>query len=273
MSHWRSLPLGKRTVILGVIDIAPIRALPTGGDLRLVVEQGKRLVDSGADCLSVCVGTAGRDRAATLRWVWPAVEALRSTIEIPLQADVASADDAMAVLASGASIIRDISGARNSRVAEIAATSGAALILDCRADEWETHGPSGAIGMAAGHMIMHAEAAGMPPDAIWLELWHTAREPAPFHPAIAKRLDQLVEPGYRVVFDPRLRALPGDPPPDPAVVDDGWEGPAALLSLAIAAGIHVARVHDVGRMARVVRMADAIVNATYPRFPDADARC
>jgi dihydropteroate synthase len=38
----------------------------------------------------------------------------------------------------------------------------------------------------------------------------------------------------------------------------GWEGTAAAVALAIAGGADVVRVHDVTRLARVVRMADAI---------------
>src|SRR5204863_532122 len=37
----------------------------------------------------------------------------------------------------------------------------------------------------------------------------------------------------------------------------GWEGTAAAVALAIAGGADIVRVHDVARLARVVRMAEA----------------
>jgi 2-amino-4-hydroxy-6-hydroxymethyldihydropteridine diphosphokinase len=43
----------------------------------------------------------------------------------------------------------------------------------------------------------------------------------------------------------------------------GWEGTAAAVALAIAGGADIVRVHDVARLARVVRMADAIVRTQH----------
>ncbi|HZC77672.1 MAG TPA: dihydropteroate synthase, partial [Ktedonobacterales bacterium] len=42
-------------------------------------------------------------------------------------------------------------------------------------------------------------------------------------------------------------------------VDDRVEGTAATVALAIAQGAEMVRVHDVRQMARVARMADAVV--------------
>jgi dihydropteroate synthase len=41
--------------------------------------------------------------------------------------------------------------------------------------------------------------------------------------------------------------------------DDRVEGTAATVALGIAAGADVVRVHDVAHMARVLRVADAII--------------
>ncbi|MCK4597854.1 dihydropteroate synthase, partial [bacterium] len=41
-------------------------------------------------------------------------------------------------------------------------------------------------------------------------------------------------------------------------VDDRLEGSAAAVTLAVAGGAHILRVHDVGAMSRVARMAHAI---------------
>jgi dihydropteroate synthase len=48
--------------------------------------------------------------------------------------------------------------------------------------------------------------------------------------------------------------------------DDRLEGTAATVSLAIAGGADIVRVHDVRAMARVARMTDAVVRGA-PREP------
>ncbi|MDP9325837.1 MAG: dihydropteroate synthase, partial [Candidatus Dormibacteraeota bacterium] len=47
-------------------------------------------------------------------------------------------------------------------------------------------------------------------------------------------------------------------------VGDRVEGTAATVALAIASGVDMVRVHDVGAMVRVARMADAIVRQPAP---------
>ena len=42
-------------------------------------------------------------------------------------------------------------------------------------------------------------------------------------------------------------------------VEEREEGTAATISLAISNGAHIVRVHDVGKMKRVVKMVDAIL--------------
>ena len=50
-------------------------------------------------------------------------------------------------------------------------------------------------------------------------------------------------------------------------VEDRLEGTAATVALAIAQGADIVRVHDVRQMARVARMADAVVRG----WPEAQA--
>jgi dihydropteroate synthase len=53
-------------------------------------------------------------------------------------------------------------------------------------------------------------------------------------------------------------------------VEERLEGTAATVALAIAAGADIVRVHDVKEMARVARMADAVVRGwTKPQETEA----
>jgi len=46
-------------------------------------------------------------------------------------------------------------------------------------------------------------------------------------------------------------------------VDERLEGTAAIVALAIAGGVDLVRVHDVGAMVRVARMSDAVVRGGW----------
>jgi dihydropteroate synthase len=101
-----------------------------------------------------------------------------------------------------------------------------------------------------------AIAAGIPREAVWLDpgLGFGIRPATSL--ALVRDLHRISALGHPVVVGPsrkgfieRVLATP---------VRDDWEGAAALVSLAIAHGAQVVRVHDVRRLARVVRMADAI---------------
>ena len=144
-ADWRSLPLGQRTVIFGVVDVSEHRVGQT--DLDAVVEQGRNLIRAGADALDVSLGgfdlgTSPVQRDECALRVLSAVEALRATVLVPLAADVIADDHARAVLTGGASVVRYRSPPASSRVAEVAATAGAALILGYRTGDEEHASPT-----------------------------------------------------------------------------------------------------------------------------------
>ena len=71
------------------------------------------------------------------------------------------------------------------------------------------------------------------------------------------RLDEIKALGYPLLVGPSRKSFIGytlDLPPD-----ERLEGTAAAVALCIDRGADIVRVHDVGVMARVVRMTDAIV--------------
>jgi dihydropteroate synthase len=64
-----------------------------------------------------------------------------------------------------------------------------------------------------------------------------------------------------------LGTLLGDAPPEQRL-----EGTAATVALAIAAGADIVRVHDVKEMAKVARVADAIVRVQHAPPPGSEHR-
>ena len=76
-----------------------------------------------------------------------------------------------------------------------------------------------------------------------------------------RRLDELKVLGLPILLGTSRKSTIGKVLGLP--VDDRVEGTAATVALGIAAGADIVRVHDVAPMARVARMADAIVRGTW----------
>src|ERR1700758_4255535 len=90
----RSLELGKRTLIMGIVNVTP-DSFSDGGrflDPGAAVAQAKRLIDQGADILdiggeSTRPGAAPVDAAEEIARVVPVIEAVRASSEVAISID------------------------------------------------------------------------------------------------------------------------------------------------------------------------------------------
>jgi dihydropteroate synthase len=310
----RTLALGSRTLIMGVINVTDdsLSGDGLGRDLGAVLARAEALVVAGADILDVGgestrPGARAVPAAEERARVEPAVAAIARRLTVPISVDTRKAAVAEAALAAGAGAVNDVSGLRHDpAVAAVAARTGAALILG----HW-TPRPLQPAGSPTVEARPHAnpllggegrDASGVNPISPWeseqgLQGSALQSEGSPLatvlqdlQESIAWALaagcapEQLaVDPGLGFGKSPRvslallrdlgaLRAL-GRPlvvgPSRKGFIgrvlgpdeQHGWEGTAAAVALAIAGGADIVRVHDVARLARVVRMSDAIVRA------------
>jgi dihydropteroate synthase len=267
---WRTLPFGRRTVIIGVVNTTPdsFSGDGVGDDPERACNLGLRLIEAGADILDVG-GESTRPGATPIsedeeiRRVLPAISALRGLVDVPLSVDTTKSGVARAALEAGASIVNDVSGLRaDVGVADAAADYGAALILGHWArSEWATglSPRADVVAQVAGHLSEAtgwAVQRGVERDHIWLDPGLGFGKQPETTLVLMRRLSEVAASGHPVVVGPSRkgfigRVLATDPTRD-------WEGAAALVSLAIASGVHAVRVHDVSRLALVARMADAI---------------
>src|ERR1700688_2673596 len=133
----RTLILGERTLVMGVLNITP-DSFSDGGkylDSETAIARGLQLEKDGADILDIG-GESTRPGAAPvtaqeeLRRILPVIKVLRGKLHIPMSVDTQKAEVAEAALAGGAEILNDISALRNDpRLAEVARRSRVPLIL------------------------------------------------------------------------------------------------------------------------------------------------
>jgi dihydropteroate synthase len=269
----RSLVLGERTLIMGIINVTP-DSFSDGGlsfDSGQAVEAGVGMAAAGVSIIDVG-GESTRPGAEPLaeseerRRVLPVIEALAARVPVPISVDTYKAAIADAALAAGASMVNDVSGLRyEPGLVEVIARRRAAIIL------MHTRGRSAAMYEQASYhdlvgeildelreSIAFATSGGVSPDGIVIDPGLGFAKEAPHSFEALAQLHRFAELGHPVLAGPSRKSFL-------ARVLDGrvqaskrdW-ATAAAVTVAILEGAHIVRVHAVPEMIQVARVADAI---------------
>lgn len=168
----RTLELGRRTLVMGVVNITP-DSFSDGGrfvDPQAAVPHALRLLDEGADLLDLGAESTrpGSQAAPTsavssdeeLARLLPVLEGiLKARPKAVVSIDTYKAETGRAALAAGAEIINDVSGlCWDPALAEVCAEAGCGLVLmhtRGRPDEWASQGP------LRPDVLLHAVRSGL----------------------------------------------------------------------------------------------------------------
>ncbi|WP_418792502.1 dihydropteroate synthase [Phosphitispora sp. TUW77] len=260
------LPLGERTIIMGILNITP-DSFSDGGsffDLDTAVEHAREMVELGADIIDIG-GESTRPKAepvpldVELERVIPLVKRLVQGIDVPVSVDTYKAEVARQALEEGAHIINDVWGLRADpdMAGVVARYEDVPLIL--------MHNQKG-----AEYGIMMDDILGALLESIDMAIRAGVREEnIVVDPGIGfgKNTDQNLEVmnrlwefktlGYPVLLGTSRKSMIGNILNLP--VTERVEGTAATVAFGIAQGVDIVRVHDIKEMARVVKMTDAMV--------------
>ena len=276
----RTLVLGERTLIMGVLNVTP-DSFSDGNrflDSQAAVVRALELEHDGADILDIG-GESTRPAAEPvsaheeLSRILPILEALRGKLRIPISVDTQKSEVAEAALAAGAEIVNDISGLRTDpRLAEIARRARAPVVLMHMRGTPRTmqRGPFARNAIretTAGlrEALARARRAGLAKSQVLLDPGIGFGKSHEQNFEILARLSEFARLGCPIVigtsrksFLGKALAKPGAPPLPP---NERLLGTAATVTASILGGAHIVRVHDVAEIAGVVRVADAIVDS------------
>ncbi|HEY6362947.1 MAG TPA: dihydropteroate synthase [Vicinamibacterales bacterium] len=269
----RSLPLGDRTLVMGIINVTP-DSFSDGGELldpERAIEAGVRMAAEGADLLDVG-GESTRPGAQPLseveesRRVLPVVEALATRVSIPVSIDTYKAAVADAALSAGAAMVNDVSGLRyEPALGGVVARHGAPLVLmhsrGRSRDMYQEASYHDVIDEVLDELresLAFATGAGIAQDRLLVDPGlGFAKEASHSYEALAG-LGQFSELGRPILVGPSrksflARALGRNVPP----AERDWATCAAVAA-AVLGGAHIVRVHAVAPMVQVVRVTDEI---------------
>jgi dihydropteroate synthase len=279
LADGRSLQLGDRTFVMGILNVTP-DSFADGGlhlDPGAAEAAAAEMEARGADLIDVG-GESTRPGSDTISHeeevarILPVLRRLSRMIRIPLSVDTTKASVAEIALDEGATLVNDVSGLRyDSALAEVAARHRAGLILmhsRGRSREMYREAVYASVAREVRAELQasldRALAAGVAREAIVLDPGlGFAKRPEHSYAAIAA-LPELAALGRPLLVGPSrksfLTAAMGERGRDrPAQERD--LATAASVSAAVLLGAHIVRVHAVAEMVEVVGVADAIRRA------------
>jgi dihydropteroate synthase len=272
----RTLVLGERTLLMGILNVTP-DSFSDGGKFlgaeraaarALEIErEGADIVDIGGE--STRPGSEGVPAEEELRRVLPVLERLRGRLRIPISIDTQKAAVAEAAAAAGAEIINDVSALRTEpALADVARRRRLPIVLMHMRGTPRTM-QQGAfardvlkdVTRGLRDAVVRAHRAGIPRSQIILDPGIGFGKSYAQNFELLAQLPDLSRLGYpllvgvsRKAFIGAVLGTPGNPlPPE----ERAW-GTAAAVTAAILGGAHIIRVHDVREMAQVRRVAEAL---------------
>lgn len=259
----RSLLLGARPLIMGVVNVTP-DSFSDGGRLptaaaaiahaRRLAAEGAAILDIGGE--STRPGHAGIDIATELARVLPVIREMAGPDLPPVSIDTWKAEVAEQALAAGAAIVNDVWGAqRDPAIAKVAARHGAPIILMHNRDVVDP-----ALDIMSEVMtflersIDIALAAGVPRRQIVVDpgigrFGKTSAQSL----RLMRELGRLAELGCPVLLGASRKSVIGDVTGQ-SVPSERVAGSVAAHLWGVSQGAAIVRVHDVAEHAQALKV-------------------
>lgn len=268
----------------GVLNVTPDSFSDGGAYLAVeaALVQAARLLRDGATVIDVggessrpsgktYGAVSGVSESEELRRVLPVVEGLRA-VGARISVDTVKAGVAERALRAGASIINDVSCGRNEQLLQVAATSGAELVLmhnRGRGERSETNVRYGDVVRDVLAELMaavdRAVTVGVRPEQIWLDPGIGFAKTAAQSSMLLARTDAFVATGHRVLVGASRKSFIAESAPlatgDAPTALQRLGGSIAAVTMAALLGAQAVRVHDVLESRQAVLLASQLREA------------
>ncbi|HHX17421.1 MAG TPA: dihydropteroate synthase [Clostridium sp.] len=259
------LPIGEKTYVMGILNVTP-DSFSDGGQYSNIDSAIKRAIDmvkNGADIIdiggeSTRPGYQPVDPFSEINRVVPVIEKLAKEINVPISVDTSKALVAEKAIMAGASIVNDVWGLqKDENMAEVISKTGAGVVVMHNSDNKEYEDLMGDIIRFLRESIKIAENVGVRRESIVVDPGIGFGKTLQHNLDVMRRLKELDSLNVPVLIGTSRKSLIGNILELP--VNERLEGTAATVTLGIANGADIVRVHDVKEMVRVARMTDAMV--------------
>ena len=276
----RTLPIGERTFVMGVLNVTP-DSFSDGGrffSFEHAIEHAAQMISDGADIIDVG-GESTRPGSGEpvpveeeIDRVVPVIKAVSGFSDVPISVDTTKSEVARAALEAGADIVNDISALRfDFYVADAVAKAGAGLVLmHSRGTPATIHRlPPVAdifheVTTSLGASLKMAQRRGVQLESIAIDPGIGFGKSQEQNLELIAKLDRIAEafPNLPILIGTSRKSFIGrilsDEGGNPAAPDQRSQGTMASVAAAILKGANIVRVHDVKETVELVRVLDAI---------------
>ncbi|MGB9710294.1 MAG: dihydropteroate synthase [Thermodesulfovibrio sp.] len=262
----------KKTYIMGILNVTPDSFFDGGRYLSFqnAIDHALRMVEEGADIIDIG-GESTRPGAEPvsideeLKRVIPIIEALSKKISIPISIDTYKAKVAEKAIEAGATIVNDISGLRfDPEMAKVVSRYKVPVVImhikgtprDMQKNpHYEALIPE--IIEYLRNSIVIAKQAGVDENMIIIDPGIGFGKLPQHNLQILKNLKEFSKLGKPILIGVSRKSFIGyvlnESSPEKRL-----EGTASAVAVSVINGANIVRVHDVGFMAKIVKLADAI---------------
>ncbi len=267
----RTLTLGKRTLLMGILNVTP-DSFSDGGlffDRQRAVSHGVRMVEEGADMIdiggeSTRPGSKPLELEEELRRVIPVIKSLADEVNVPISIDTYKSAVAQKAIEAGAEMINDISGLNfDPSLAEVAAKEDMPIVLMHIRGTPETmqkdiHYDSlfSEILQYLKDSIQRAESAGLDPHQIIVDPGIGFGKTAEDNLLIIRNLSEFRILGKPILLGTSRKSFIGEILN--AEVEERLEGTLSSIAAGVLHGANIIRSHDVLQARKAIAVADAI---------------
>jgi dihydropteroate synthase len=276
----KALPIGQRTLVMGVLNVTPDSFSDGGNFLSLdaALKHAEQMIEEGADIIDVGGESTRPGGAAVVSpeeetgRVIPVIEQLAKRSTIPISIDTTKAIVARAALDAGASIVNDVSALRfDFYIADEAARAGAGLVL------MHSRGTPGTmhrlppvqeiikeVTRSLNSSVAMATRRGVKPESIAIDPGIGFGKSQEQNVELIAKLDEVIAafPDFPLLIGTSRKSFLGrllaDENREPMPPDRRLHATMASITAAVLKGAHLIRVHDVAAAIETVRVVDAI---------------
>lgn len=276
---------GSRTYIMGILNVTP-DSFSGDGTMRnehdwitASVDAALQIEDDGADIIDIG-GESTRPASVypdarpvpadeEIERVLPVISALRQRIDIPISIDTRKSEVADVALSEGANMANDVSMLSDPEMATTVAKHNAPIVISHIRAKAEYDDVVTNISAELSDAVVRAETDGVAREKIIVDPGIGFAKNASHSLEALRHLDLIKSNlgGLPMLVGASRKSFIG------AILDaepcDRVEGNAASTAIAITLGVDIVRVHEVCEMARVAKVADAIVRGWDPAHKSA----
>jgi dihydropteroate synthase len=283
----RTLPIGERTLIMGVLNVTP-DSFSDGGQFYSIdkaLAHAAQMIAEGADIIDVGGestrpgGAAAVSADEEIRRVIPVIEGLAKISSVPVSIDTTKSKVVRAALDVGAAIVNDISGLRfDPDLANEAARTGAGLVLMHSRGTMETLHQLPPVADIFTEVISGlrtsitlAEQRGVKPESIVIDPGIGFGKSQAQNIELIANLEILAAafPESPILLGTSRKSFVGkllaNENGKPAPPEQRLYGTMATITSAVVNGAPIVRVHDVKVAVETITVAQAIKRAHHRR--------